>query len=365
MALGPLLELVESTLRLAKAEVEEVRPLILTGKRRILIDERKRIQLRAVLRRVARLAEAAKQKPAAARTDDPKERMNMETQGLSASRDIACMWADWPALDDLRLGQAQLERRQSGIGGSDANIILSGDAERILTLWREKRGDQQPIDLAGNLAVMLGSWTEAFNRQWYERITERRVDHIQISLACADNPWRRCTLDGLMTTPPAVWEAKHTSAFTKSEDVLNRYMPQLQHNMAVARCDRAILSVIFGNHKYEVLEVASDWVYQIELFQAELDFWNCVETGRAPVPATVPLAPKPIGIREICLEGNNVWAAAAANWANHREAAKQHAAAVTQIKDLIEPDVARAFGHGIEAKRSKSGAITIKELIHD
>jgi len=32
------------------------------------------------------------------------------------------------------------------------------------------------------------------------------------------------------------------------------------------------------------------------------------------------------------------------------------------IKSLIEDDVARAFGHGIEAKRSKSGAITIREL---
>jgi hypothetical protein len=29
---------------------------------------------------------------------------------------------------------------------------------------------------------------------------------------------------------------------------------------------------------------------------------------------------------------------------------------------LVEEDVFRAFGHGIEAKRSKSGAITIREF---
>jgi len=46
-----------------------------------------------------------------------------------------------------------------------------------------------------------------------------------------------------------VWEAKHTSAFLRPEDVLDRYMPQLQHNMAVANAERAILSVIFGNGK--------------------------------------------------------------------------------------------------------------------
>ena len=64
----------------------------------------------------------------------------------------------------------------------------------------------------------------------------------------------------------------------------------------------------------------------------------------------------------MCLEGNNSWAAAAADWVELREAAKRHASAVVQIKDLVEPDVARAFGHGIEAKRSKAGAISIREL---
>jgi hypothetical protein len=43
-------------------------------------------------------------------------------------------------------------------------------------------------------------------------------------------------------------------------------------------------------------------------------------------------------------------------------AARRHVDAGASIKDQMEADVARAFGHGIEAKRSKSGAITIKEL---
>jgi hypothetical protein len=120
--------------------------------------------------------------------------------------------------------------------------------------------------------------------------------------------------------------------------------------------------VIFGNHKYEMFEIDSDWVYQIELLQAEADFWDCVETGREPVPVIPPASPKPVGVREVCLEGNNGWAAAAADWLTHRDAARIHASACTSLKELVEPDVARAFGHGIEAKRSKAGAISIREL---
>jgi hypothetical protein len=269
---------------------------------------------------------------------------------------------DWPRLEQLGLSDRDQAQRLGGIGGSDANVILSGDGEKILALWREKRGEMEGRDLSANLAVMLGSWTEPFNRLWYEQLTGQRVDRLGVALACPTNSWRRCTLDGYIVESDTIWEAKHTNAFARSEEVVERYMPQLQHNMAVARVERAMLSVIFGNHKYEMFEVASDWIYQIELLQAEVDFWDCVQTGRVPIPAVPPSPPRPVGVREVCLEGNNAWAAAAADWLAHRDAAKCHASACTTLKELVEPDVARAFGHGLEAKRSKAGSITIREI---
>lgn len=268
----------------------------------------------------------------------------------------------WPALDDLRMTESELNSRRSSIGGSDANVIFSGDPEKILKLWAEKRGEAEPADLSDRIAVLLGCWTEPFNRQWFERMSGQMVTRVGQVLTSTEHPWRTCTLDGLVAETEAVWEAKHTSAFSNAEDVLARYMPQLQHNMAVAGKNRAILSVIFGNHKFEVIEVASDWLYQIELLEAEAEFWNCVQTGQVPVAAAPPARPKAIAVREVCLEGNNAWASAAFDWLEHRDAAKAHAAATTTIKQLVEEDAKRAFGHGIEAKRSKSGAITIKEL---
>lgn len=268
----------------------------------------------------------------------------------------------WPRLDQLGLSAGEASLRLQAIGGSDANIILSGDAERIRQLWLEKRGHAQPADLSGNLAVMLGCWTEPFNRAWFEKITGKRITSTGKSFDCPRHEWRRCTVDGLVEETGLIFEAKHTNAFAKADEVLERYMPQLQHNMAVTGHQQAVLSVIFGNHKFEIFEIAADWLYQIELLEAEERFWDCVKSGEEPVAVAPPPPPRPIATREICLEGNNAWASAADDWLKHREAAKIHAVACTSIKSLIEEDVSRAFGHGIEAKRSKSGAITIREF---
>jgi hypothetical protein len=268
----------------------------------------------------------------------------------------------WPTLASTQLSAEDRKLRLCGLGGSDANVILSGDADRILQLWQLKRQEIPEEDLSDRLQVALGSWTEPFNRMWYEKLTGQAVIDAGRSLTCKRHPWRRCLLDGIVEYSNAVFEAKHTGAFVKSEEVLERYMPQLQHNMAVAECETAVLSVIFGNHKYEIFEVAADWLYQLELLEAEAEFWECVQSGKVPVAPPVPLPPKPIGVREVCLEGNNSWASAAVDWLEHRAAAKCHAAACGTIKGLVEPDVARAFGHGIEARRSKSGALSIREL---
>ena len=267
----------------------------------------------------------------------------------------------WPRLDGLQLSAERVDARNRGIGGSDANIILSGDAERLMRLWQEKRGDAEPEDLSGRLAVVLGSWTEEFNRQWYTKLSGNPVLDAGAQLTCSEFRWRKCTLDGVVAGSGAIFEAKHTNSFVKPEEVLERYMPQLHHNMAVAKADRAVLSVIFGNARYEMFEVAADWLYQFDLLEAEKAFWSAVLSGDPPVVVDAPPAPRPVATRELSFESNNAWASAAAHWLETNEAAKTHASACKTIKELVEDDVRRAFGHGIEARRNKAGAITIRE----
>ncbi len=66
-------------------------------------------------------------------------------------------------------------KRCSFIGGSDARIIMGDDEAALSRLWREKRGEVEPEDLADNLIVQLGTVTEHLNRHWYERNTGQVV----------------------------------------------------------------------------------------------------------------------------------------------------------------------------------------------
>ena len=72
--------------------------------------------------------------------------------------------------------RTQATKQNSGgrryfIGGSDARIIMGEDEAALLRLWREKRGEEEPQDLTGNLIVQLGVATEDLNRRWYEANT--------------------------------------------------------------------------------------------------------------------------------------------------------------------------------------------------
>jgi predicted phage-related endonuclease len=145
-------------------------------------------------------------------------------------------------LSTLGLSAAAKSARLSCLGGSDANTIMSGDDERIINLWHEKRGDREPDDLSDNLAVIMGSFTEPLNAAWFEKQMGFKVDRRGEVAQHPERDFMRCTLDG--TTNGAVWEAKHCGAFVKSEDVQVRYLPQLTHNMLCTGLESAFLSVL-------------------------------------------------------------------------------------------------------------------------
>ena len=263
------------------------------------------------------------------------------------------------ALDGLGLTTDQKNFRKTVIGGSDANILMSGNDERILRLWKEKRGEEESEDLSDIIQVQLGSFTEPFNRAWFTKTTKRTVSNAGDQMICLDYPFMGCTLDGLTDNKTVLWEAKHVSAFAKEEEVMEKYIPQLTHNMIVCGLSAATLSVIYGNHKFGVYDIVMDKDYASNLIEVETNFWHCVQNNIQPVI----IAEKYSGPveRKADMTGNNAWASGADAFLANKDAAKKFEDAKAALKDLVEPDVAEAFGHGISAKRSKTGSIIIKE----
>jgi len=98
-------------------------------------------------------------------------------------------------LNTLTKTDEWLANRQTGIGGSDAGKIMTGNAETLLKLWREKRGEEEGDDLSDVLPVQMGTWTEPLNRYWFEKQTGIKVEGTGGEFRHA-NGISRCETDG-------------------------------------------------------------------------------------------------------------------------------------------------------------------------
>jgi hypothetical protein len=63
-------------------------------------------------------------------------------------------------------------------------------------------------------------------------------------------------------------------------------------------------------------------------------------------------------VRIVDMTSSNAWAEFAAIFSRTREAHLEHEQAKAELKSLMPDDAQQALGHGIRAKRSKSGAIS-------
>src|SRR6266702_4660661 len=254
--------------------------------------------------------------------------------------------------------------RRSFVGGSDARIILGQDHAALLRLWREKRSELEPLDLSGNLIVQLGVATEPLNRHWFERNTGQTLKDIQRRIRNPVIRWMGATLDGVVADTGAVFEAKFMLPWSFSEEgAAEKHMAQLQHNMWVTNSKTAVLSIITGGGKWVEIAIPADSLYQHLLLTAEKKFWRCVSFGESPrLFGVEPPRPRIEGVRTVDMGQSNAWAEYAALFRSTRSACLEHERAKTELKGLVPEDVKEAFGHGIRAKRSKSGAVSFEVI---
>jgi predicted phage-related endonuclease len=254
--------------------------------------------------------------------------------------------------------------RRYFIGGSDARIIMGDDEAALLRLWREKRDETEPEDLSNNLIVQLGLVTEDLNRRWYQANTGQVLTDVQRQIRHPALRWMAATLDGRVEATGAVFEAKFMLPWAFSEEAAaEKYMSQLQHNMLVVAARSAVLSVITGGGKWVEITTHADPLYQHLIVTAERKFWRCVENGEPPRLFSVePPKPRIEAVRIVDMSISNSWAEFADLFRCTRQAFLEHERSKTELKALMPEDAKEAIGHGIRAKRSKSGAISFDLL---
>jgi predicted phage-related endonuclease len=267
------------------------------------------------------------------------------------------------------MAQARLKSRSSPkrrffIGGSDARIIMANDEAALLRLWREKRGEVELEDLSGNLVVQLGLATEDLNRRWYQANSGQVLTDVQRQIRHPVVRWMAATLDGRVEATGAVFEAKFMLPWSFSEEAAaEKHMAQLQHNMWVIAARSAVLSVITGGGKWVEITTHADPLYQHLIVTAERKFWRCVESGEPPrLFGVEPPKPRIEAVRIVDMSTSNSWAELADLFRNTRQAFLDHERAKAELKALMPEDAKEATGHGVRAKRSRSGAISFDLL---
>lgn len=176
------------------------------------------------------------------------------------------------------------EWRRSGIGGSDAPVIMGVSPWMTpLNLWRLKLGMTPESGI--NDAMRRGIAMEPLARERYEAHTG-----VVVQPACIVHPehdWLHGSLDGLTFDRDLATEIKcpgriiHEEA--KAGRIPERYWPQLQHYLMISGA--AVLHYwSFDGVEGVLITVEPDQSYQELLFEKEQAFWRCVLERKAPEP---------------------------------------------------------------------------------
>ena len=267
----------------------------------------------------------------------------------------------------MGLNAEQIEERRKGIGGSDAKTILDGNWKE---LYRQKKGiEDLAFDDDQQFRMDLGTAAEPVIRDRWASLHPKHEIEANQRVASDKIPYIAANLDSIIVPPDTdedeyIQEIKFHTGMKSIDELIEFYYGQIQHNMFAAGCDKCEFTVGFGAWgKFGTKTVERDEAFLAEYLQLCESFWWHVENDVEPEDQEgVEVEIEITEFRKVDFEGNNMWADLAAEWIENGKAKKKFENATKEIKELIETDVNLAFGHGIKAKKNKTGSITISKL---
>ena len=206
--------------------------------------------------------------------------------------------------------------------------------------------------------------TEALNRHWYERNTGQIVECVQHRLRHPVLRWMGATVDGIVAGSGTVFEAKFMLPWSFSEEAAaEKHMAQFQHNMWVTNARGAALSIITGGGKWVEIQISADPALPASPFDRGKEILALRGEWRVPFPVRRRAASAPHRGHPHCghefvqfLGGVRGPVPQYARRLSRSRAGKE------ELKILIPEDAKEAIGHGVRAKRSKSGAVSFDAL---
>lgn len=262
----------------------------------------------------------------------------------------------------MSLTAEQQRLREGRLTASAVGPLMTGEADKLLNLWRLMVGDPdfEDRDWDRFWPARLGSASEALSLEWYGYTTGRPVARCGEVVIHPVHDWAAATLDGFDDGLVGPVEAKHVGGFEPRDRIVARYLPQVTWQMDVTGTKRAALSIIEGAKEPVIELVEWDAAYSAELWRRADAFMECVRSLTAPV-AIEPVAAPVAAVIEYDFTGRNEWAAHAGAWIDNRTAAKAFAASEKGLKGLVPADAAKCTGHGIAITRDRAGRLSIKE----
>lgn len=261
----------------------------------------------------------------------------------------------------MALTEVQQKAREGRLTASRIAVLMTGDKEKILDLWKELIGDPSWVapDFEDNWPVKFGEATEDINIAWFAKkhgtVTRRG------EVVVHENDIFACTLDGWSEQYKCPIECKTVGGFEKLTAVIERYQPQMQFQMALTGANQCAFSVIEGGREPLVEFIQIDTQYVKEMFTRGLAFMVHVANMTRPVELD-PIAPPVKATKEYDFSGNNYWCNLAQDFVGTISTAKIHDKAKDGLKKLVPTDAVRVYGGGVEATRDRANRLRITEL---
>lgn len=174
--------------------------------------------------------------------------------------------------------QEWLKLRQTGIGGSDAGIILGINKwKSLIQLYFEKTQPElkQEID---NEAIYWGNVLEDTVAKEFTKRTGKKVRRVNKMFRHPEHKFMIGNIDRAVVGERAVLECKTTSAYNKDawndDEIPETYIVQVQHYLAVTGYEKGYIAVLIGGNNFVWKEIERDEELINIIIQEEKNFWE-------------------------------------------------------------------------------------------